>query len=65
MARTYREAGVDLEEAERAVERIARAAAATLTPAVLGGVGGFGGATFMAGARGYPTRLACNEPPTH
>ena len=43
MARTYREAGVDTDEAERAVERIARAAAATLTPAVLGGVGGFGG----------------------
>lgn len=43
MARTYREAGVDVEEGERAVERIARAAAATLTPAVLGGVGGFGG----------------------
>jgi phosphoribosylformylglycinamidine cyclo-ligase len=43
MARTYREAGVDREEAERAVERIARAAAETLTPAVLGGVGGFGG----------------------
>ena len=43
MARTYREAGVDLEEAERAVERIARAAAATVTPAVLGGIGGFGG----------------------
>ena len=43
MARTYREAGVDVDEAERAVERIARAAAATLTPAVLGGVGGFGG----------------------
>jgi phosphoribosylformylglycinamidine cyclo-ligase len=43
MARTYREAGVDVAEAERAVERIARAAAATLTPAVLGGVGGFGG----------------------
>ncbi len=42
MARTYREAGVDVDEAERAVERIARAAAATLTPAVLGGVGGFG-----------------------
>ena len=43
MARTYREAGVDVDEAERAVERIAKAAAATLTPAVLGGVGGFGG----------------------
>jgi phosphoribosylformylglycinamidine cyclo-ligase len=43
MARTYREAGVDVEEAERAVERIGRAAAATLTPAVLGGIGGFGG----------------------
>lgn len=42
MARTYREAGVDVDEAERAVERIARAAAATTTPAVLGGVGGFG-----------------------
>jgi phosphoribosylformylglycinamidine cyclo-ligase len=41
--RTYRDAGVDVEEAERAVERIARAAAATLTPDVLGGVGGFGG----------------------
>jgi phosphoribosylformylglycinamidine cyclo-ligase len=42
MARTYREAGVDIEEAERAVERIARAAASTTTPSVLGGVGGFG-----------------------
>ncbi len=43
MARTYREAGVDVDEAARAIERIGRAAAATLTPAVLGGVGGFGG----------------------
>ena len=43
MARTYRAAGVDVAEAERAVERIGRAAAATLTPNVLGGVGGFGG----------------------
>lgn len=43
MARTYREAGVDVDEAERAVERIARAASGTLTPAVLGGIGGFGG----------------------
>ena len=42
MARTYREAGVDREEAARAVERIADAAASTATPAVLGGVGGFG-----------------------
>ncbi|MGI8829369.1 MAG: phosphoribosylformylglycinamidine cyclo-ligase [Candidatus Limnocylindria bacterium] len=41
--RTYREAGVDIAEGERAVERITRAAAATLTPAVLGGIGGFGG----------------------
>lgn len=43
MARTYREAGVDDEEAARAVERIAVAAAASTTPAVLGGIGGFGG----------------------
>jgi phosphoribosylformylglycinamidine cyclo-ligase len=42
MARTYREAGVDRDEAARAVERIAAAAASTATPAVLGGVGGFG-----------------------
>ena len=42
MARTYRDAGVDREEAARAVERIADAAASTATPAVLGGVGGFG-----------------------
>lgn len=43
MARTYREAGVDVEEADRAVERIARAAAATMNPSVLGEIGGFGG----------------------
>ena len=42
MTRSYREAGVDVAEAERAVERIARAASSTVTPAVLGGVGGFG-----------------------
>ncbi len=42
LPRTYREAGVDVDEAERAVAGIARAAAATITPAVLGGVGGFG-----------------------
>ena len=42
LPRTYREAGVDVEEADRAVAGIARAASATLTPAVLGGVGGFG-----------------------
>jgi len=43
VARTYREAGVDVAEAERAVERIRRAASSTLTPAVLAGVGGFAG----------------------
>ena len=53
MARTYREAGVDVEEAERAVERIARAAASTLTPSVLGGVGGFG-ALFRFDPATYP-----------
>jgi phosphoribosylformylglycinamidine cyclo-ligase len=42
VARTYREAGVDDAEAVRAVERIAIAAAASTTPAVLGGIGGFG-----------------------
>lgn len=42
MTRSYREAGVDIEEARRAVDLIARAAATTATPSVLGGVGGFG-----------------------
>jgi phosphoribosylformylglycinamidine cyclo-ligase len=42
MARTYRDAGVDREEAARSVDHIATAAASTATPAVLGGVGGFG-----------------------
>jgi len=43
VARTYREAGVDIQEAKRAVERIARAAATTATPAALSTIGGFGG----------------------
>jgi len=42
MSRSYREAGVDVDEARRAVELIGRAAASTATTAVLGGVGGFG-----------------------
>jgi phosphoribosylformylglycinamidine cyclo-ligase len=53
MARTYREAGVDVTAAERAVERIASAAASTLTPSVLGGVGGFG-ALFRFEPAAYP-----------
>jgi phosphoribosylformylglycinamidine cyclo-ligase len=38
----YRDAGVDLSEARRAVDLIARAAATTTTPDVIGGIGGFG-----------------------
>jgi phosphoribosylformylglycinamidine cyclo-ligase len=53
MVRTYREAGVDDDEAARAIERIARAAAGTSTPAVLGGVGGFGG-LFRLDPAAYP-----------
>ncbi|MDQ3879758.1 MAG: phosphoribosylformylglycinamidine cyclo-ligase [Chloroflexota bacterium] len=41
MVGSYREAGVDIDEGRRAVELIGRAAAATTTGAVLGGVGGF------------------------
>ena len=43
MGDRYRDAGVDIEEAKRAVDLIARAAATTATPAVLAGIGGFGG----------------------
>jgi len=42
MGQSYRAAGVDIDEARRAVDLIARAAATTATPAVMGGVGGFG-----------------------
>ncbi|MDH4335033.1 MAG: phosphoribosylformylglycinamidine cyclo-ligase, partial [Chloroflexota bacterium] len=42
MTRSYREAGVDIDEARRAVDLIAGVAATTTTPSVLGGVGGFG-----------------------
>ena len=42
MGDRYRAAGVDIDEARRAVDLIARAAATTATPAVIGGVGGFG-----------------------
>ncbi|MEO8510734.1 MAG: phosphoribosylformylglycinamidine cyclo-ligase [Chloroflexota bacterium] len=43
MARSYRQAGVDTGLAAEAVTRIARAAAVSATPNVLGGIGGFGG----------------------
>ncbi len=42
MARSYREAGVDIDEGQRAVALIGEAAAATATPGVLGAIGGFG-----------------------
>jgi len=42
MGDRYRDAGVDIAEARRAVDLIARAAAATATPQVLAGIGGFG-----------------------
>lgn len=42
MPHNYRDAGVDIDEGRRAVELIAQLAASTATPAVLGGVGGFG-----------------------
>ena len=53
MGRSYREAGVDVDEARRAVELIGRAAASTATPAVLGGVGGFG-SLFRLDPSPYP-----------
>ena len=40
---TYRSAGVDLEAAEEAVDRIRAVVASTARPEVVGGIGGFGG----------------------
>ena len=39
---TYRDAGVDIDAGERLVDRIKPLAAATRTPHVIGGIGGFG-----------------------
>jgi phosphoribosylformylglycinamidine cyclo-ligase len=43
MALTYRDAGVDIDEGDRLVERIKPYARPTLRPEVLAGIGGFGG----------------------
>ena len=53
MGGSYRRAGVDVDEARRAVELIGRAAASTATPAVLGGIGGFG-SLFRFDPEPYP-----------
>ncbi|HHV65268.1 MAG TPA: phosphoribosylformylglycinamidine cyclo-ligase [Peptococcaceae bacterium] len=43
MGYTYKEAGVDIQAGNEAVERIKPAVLSTLRPGVLGGLGGFGG----------------------
>jgi phosphoribosylformylglycinamidine cyclo-ligase len=53
MARSYREAGVDIDEGRRAVDLIARAAASTANASVLGGIGGFG-SLFRFDPSAYP-----------
>jgi phosphoribosylformylglycinamidine cyclo-ligase len=53
MVRSYRQAGVDIDEAARAVEQITRAAASTATAGVLGGIGGFG-SLFRFDPAAYP-----------
>lgn len=47
----YRSAGVDLEAAEEAVDRIRSAVASTARPEVVGGIGGFGGFFAFDAAR--------------
>ncbi|HEX6140518.1 MAG TPA: phosphoribosylformylglycinamidine cyclo-ligase [Candidatus Limnocylindria bacterium] len=62
MGRSYREAGVDIDEARRAVELIGRAAASTATPQVLGAVGGFGSLfRFDPGAHPDPVLVASTD----
>ena len=48
---TYRSAGVDIDEADRAVLAIRKHAAKTLTPNVLTSIGSFGAGFSMAGWR--------------
>ena len=49
---TYKDAGVDIDAGEEAVERIATAAARTHVPGVVSGVGGFGGLFALKDALG-------------
>lgn len=62
MGARYRAAGVNVDEARRAVDLIARAAATTATPAVLAGVGGFGSLfRFDPGAYPDPVLVASTD----
>lgn len=63
MARRYRDAGVDIDEARRTVELIASAAAATSRPEVLAGIGGFAGLfRFDPSAYPDPVLVASTDP---
>jgi len=53
MGYTYKDAGVDIEAGNEAVERIKPAVARTMRPGVLGGLGGFGG-LFALDTEKYP-----------
>ncbi|WP_088188123.1 phosphoribosylformylglycinamidine cyclo-ligase [Desulfosporosinus sp. FKA] len=53
MGYSYRDAGVDIQAGNDAVERIKPAVARTLRPEVLGGLGGFGG-LFQLNLQKYP-----------
>lgn len=53
MATSYKDAGVDIEAGNEAVERIKPAVASTWRPGVLGGLGGFGG-LFSLDLKKYP-----------
>lgn len=50
-ARTYKDAGVDFDAAEKAKRRIRGIASGTHGPEVLGGIGGFGGLFELSGYR--------------
>ncbi len=49
---SYRDAGVDIDEGARAVERIRDAVRSTYRPEVIGDIGGFGGLFSLSAAKG-------------
>lgn len=53
MGYTYKDAGVDIQAGNEAVERIKPAVASTFRPGVMGGLGGFGG-LFSLDLKKYP-----------
>ncbi|MCL4499742.1 MAG: phosphoribosylformylglycinamidine cyclo-ligase [Chloroflexi bacterium] len=58
---TYRQAGVDIEAGDRAVELMKKAVASTKRPEVIGGIGGFGGLFSLPSGYSEPVLVGATD----